>query len=131
MDRGQHGPPRREVWSWYHPSSKSILPSRQPAAQFIDNLKLSLLTRSSRFFQGMYYCKRTVSIEPTTLVAGKGGNLRVLQPSVSEGPTYRLVLPPLRGSLGAIFVAAFIPRGGRPGERELRSPFPEPSLPVV
>jgi hypothetical protein len=72
MDRGQHGPPRREVWSWYHPSSKSILPSRQPAAQFIDNLKLSLLTRSSRFFQRMYYCKRTVSIEPTTLVAGKG-----------------------------------------------------------
>ena len=59
------------VWSWYHPFSKSILPlkapgnvsflptrKRQPAAQFIDNLKLSLLTRSSRFFQRGHYCNR-------------------------------------------------------------------------
>jgi hypothetical protein len=64
MDGGQNGPPRREVWSRYHPSSKTILafkaprnvsflPTRkcQPATQFIDNLKLSPLTRSSRFFQ--------------------------------------------------------------------------------
>ena len=56
MDGGQHGPPRREVWSWYHPSSKTILPFKapgngsflptrkcQPAAQFIDNFKTSPL----------------------------------------------------------------------------------------
>ena len=24
MDGGQHGPPRREVWSYHHPSSKII-----------------------------------------------------------------------------------------------------------
>ena len=68
MDGGQHGPPRREVWSWYHPSSKTILPFKAPRKRFvssnpqvstrcpIDNLKLSLLTRSSRFFREGYYC---------------------------------------------------------------------------
>src|SRR5258705_10337871 len=42
------------------PGNGQFLPTRkcQPAAQFIDNLKLSLLTHSSRFFQRGYYCKQ-------------------------------------------------------------------------
>jgi hypothetical protein len=40
------------------PGNGQFLPTRkcQPAAQFIDNSKLSLLTRSPRFFQRGYYC---------------------------------------------------------------------------
>src|SRR5258707_3755164 len=42
------------------PGNGQFLPTRksQSAAQFIDNSKLSLLTRSPRFFQRGYYCKR-------------------------------------------------------------------------
>jgi hypothetical protein len=64
MDGGQHSPPRRELWSYHHPSFKTIPPKAsflrirkcQPAAPSIDNSKLNLLTRSSRFSQRMYYC---------------------------------------------------------------------------
>ena len=68
MDGGQHGPPRREVWSWYHPSSKTILPfkaqetvrffqpaSANPQPNSSTILKLRLLTRSSRFFHRRHY----------------------------------------------------------------------------
>ena len=45
MDGGQHGPPRREVWSYHHPSSKQSSPIHH------DNFEPSLLTRLSRLFQ--------------------------------------------------------------------------------
>ena len=49
MDGGQHGPPRREVWSYHHPSSKTILViSPLPnSSLYYDNLEFSPLTRLS------------------------------------------------------------------------------------
>ena len=49
MDGGQHGPPRREVWSYHHPSSKPIRHQSSPIHH--DNFEPRLLTRLSRLFQ--------------------------------------------------------------------------------
>ena len=65
MNVGQHSPPRRELWSYNHPSFKTIPPkegfvssnsqvsTRRP---ILRQFETYLLTRSSRFFQRMYYC---------------------------------------------------------------------------
>ena len=54
MDGGQHGPPRREVWSYHHPSSKQSSPIHH------DNFEPSLLTCLSRVFQRSHYCNGLV-----------------------------------------------------------------------
>jgi hypothetical protein len=119
MDGGQHGPPRREVWSYHHPSSKPI-PHRQHSPLHHDNFEPRLLTRLSRAFQPT----NRAGITGCVVVHGMQG-LALKTPTQLEVREWQPWGCPRRGlrPLNRQGSVQTTPRSSHSG----RSPFPRPA----